>query len=364
VGEVLVIGGGIIGLAIALELKQQGVAVTVLSRDFKQAAAHAAAGMLAPQAEALPPSPFLDLCLRSRALYPSWTQHLEEQTGLSTGYWACGILQPWYEAAIHGKRSAEAEAEHWLDRTAIHQHQPGLSTAVGGGYWFPLDAQVDNRALAIALWQAAQAAGIDIQEGIPATSLKTQASRVTAVITSTGEWQADHYVLAGGAWSAEVLPVPVSPQKGQMLSVQVPSGEALSLQQVLFGSEIYMVPRRDGLIVLGATSEWVGFSPGNTPMGVNTLLAAAIRLYPAIADYPIQEFWWGFRPTTPDELPLLGSSPYNNLTLATGHHRNGILLAPITARLITDWIVQGQADPLLDYFHYARFQLKDGISGL
>jgi thiazole synthase len=358
VSEVLVIGGGIVGLAIALELQQRGAAVTILSRDFKQAAAHAAAGMLAPQAEGIPPGAFLDLCLRSRALYPSWTAQLEGQTGLPTGYWACSILQPWDDAAIATRQPEACHEKNWLDRAAIHQHQPGLCAEVGGGYWFPLDAQVDNRALTIALWQSALAAGVKIQEGISANALQTQANQVTAVSTSAGDWQADHYILATGAWSAELLSVPVYPKKGQMLSVRVPDGEPLALQQVLFGADIYIVPRQDGRIVLGATSERVGFAPGNTPMGMNALMAAAVRLYPAIAHYPIQEFWWGFRPTTPDELPLLGASPYANLTLATGHHRNGILLAPITARLITDAILQGQPDPLLEHFHYARFQTR------
>lgn len=137
-----------------------------------------------------------------------------------------------------------------------------------------------------------------------------------------------------------------------MLSVRLPQ---LPLKRVLFGEETYIVPRRNGRIIIGATSEEVGFRGGNTPQGIQTLLDRAIRLYPALADAEIEEFWWGFRPATPDEMPVLGASHCENLTLATGHYRNGILLAPITASLISDWIVDRTADPLLVHFDLKRF---------
>ncbi|MHC5729364.1 MAG: FAD-dependent oxidoreductase, partial [Nostoc sp.] len=163
-------------------------------------------------------------------------------------------------------------------------------------------------------------------------------------------------------WSNELLPLPVRPKKGQMLSVRIPEFvPELSLKRVLFGQDIYIVPRRDRLII-GATSEDVGFIPDNTPEGIQTLLQAAIRLYPQLKHYPIQEFWWGFRPATPDELPILGTSHCQNLTLATGHYRNGILLAPVTAALIADFILEQKSDPLLADFHYSRFQSQPSTS--
>jgi glycine oxidase ThiO len=359
VNDVLVIGGGIVGLAIALELKLQGTKVTVLSRNFQQAASHAAAGMLAPQAEAIAPGAMLELCLRSRELYPAWTAKLETITGLPTGYWACGILKPLYQPiATPQLPGSPTPSPHpipaeWLDRDTIHQHQPGLSPEVIGGWWYPKDAQVDNRALTNTLGLAVRELGVEVQEGITVESLVTRGDRVTHVQTKDGDWQADRYILATGAWSGELIPVPIYPKKGQMLSVRTPIDQGLPLQQVLFGEEIYIVPRRDGRIVIGATSETVGFTPNNTPAGIQTLLSRAIRLFPPLKDYPIEEFWWGFRPATNDEAPILGASPYTNLILATGHYRNGILLAPITAQLIVNFVHQ-QLDPLLQQFHYSR----------
>ncbi len=348
--DVLVMGGGIISLTIALELKRQGASVTIVCRDFAEAATHAAAGMLAPQAEKMLPSPLLDLCLRSRALYADWVYKLEELTGLNTGYWDCGILAPAY---LENPDFKDHDLESWLDRATIHQRQPGLGADVAGGWWFPDDAQVDNRLLAKALWVAVQELGVNLQTGVTVEEIVQNGDRVTHLQTSAGILQAHHYVLATGAWSQSLLPIPVTPKKGQMLSVQVPA-DAMPLKTVLFGADSYLVPRQDGRIIVGATSEEVGFTPGNTPLGIQKLLSAAIRLYPALQNYPIQELWWGFRPATPDELPILGASPYQNLTLATGHYRNGILLAPITGVTIADRVHQ-KSDPLLDAFHWSRF---------
>ncbi len=349
--EIMIIGGGIIGLATAIELRLLGAEVTILSRDFKAAAGHAAAGMLAPQAERISPGSMLDLCLASRQLYPEWIEKIESISGVSTGYWPCGILAPQYT-----DRDCSID---WLDRRSIHQHQLGLSESVVGGYWYPADGQVDNRSLIHSLWVASQSLGVKFQDGVEVKEIHRSQGRVTQLETSHGQMSAHHYILAAGAWSQKLLPIPVVPKKGQMLSVLVPPTQRdnLPLQQVLFGEDIYIVPRQDGRIAIGATSEQVGFTHLNTVGGVNQLLTNAVRLFPALQDFPLQETWWGFRPETPDELPILGQSAYPNLTLATGHYRNGILLTPITARLIADLVWHERVGKLLADFSWERFGL-------
>ncbi|MEH2128886.1 glycine oxidase ThiO [Nostoc sp.] len=372
--ETVIIGGGVIGLAIAIELKLRGTNVTVLCRDFQAAATHAAAGMLAPDAENIPNGAMRSLCWRSRALYPDWTRKLEELTGLNTGYRACGILAPLFEESRGAGEvlssaplplcpsASEESPAYWLNKEAIHQYQPGLGAEVVGGWWYPEDAQVDNKALAHVLRTAAESIGVELKDGITVEGFLQQQGQVVGVQTNAGIIRAAHYVLASGAWSNELLPLPVLPRKGQMLSVRIPEfAPDLPLKRVLFGQNIYIVPRRDRLVI-GATSEDVGFMPNNTPEGIQKLLQAAIRLYPQLKHYPIQEFWWGFRPTTPDELPILGTSHCQNLTFATGHYRNGILLAPVTAALIADLILEQKSDPLLADFHYSRFHSKSSTS--
>ena len=345
--EIIVIGGGVIGLATAIELRLLGAEVTVLSKDFKAAAGHAAAGMLAPQAEQIAPGAMQDLCLASRELYPDWVSKIEAISGVDVGYWPCGILAPYY---------TEHSGQDWLDTNSIHQQQPGLSESVVGGYWYPADGQVDNRALVRSLSSASQV-GINLRDGVEVTKIERRQGRVTHLETNQGDFSAQHYILATGAWSQQLLPIPVIPRKGQMLSVIVPSEQRdkLPLQQVLFGEEIYIVPRRDGQIIIGATSEDVGFAPSNTLKGVKQLMTNAMRLFPPLQQFPLLETWWGFRPATPDELPILGTSTEANLTLATGHYRNGILLAPITAKLIADLVWHQQADNLLPAFSWQRF---------
>jgi glycine oxidase ThiO len=358
--EIIVIGGGIIGLSIALELHWRGLAVQVLTRSNPEAAAWAAAGMLAPQAEEIPPSALLDLCLWSRSLYKDWTTKLSAMTGLDTGYWECGILAPRYQQ-LDGLNRPDWQP---IDLLQTYLPHAKLSSAVVGGFWLAADGQVDNRALYQALQTAAQLAKIEIITDIEVQALERTGQSIAKLVTNQGIFQAKHYILATGAWSQQLLPLPVVPRKGQLIALQVPDIHSLPLETVLFGEEVYIVPRRNGRIVIGATSEDVGFQPGNTKAGVQGLMAKATRLCPQLAAYPIQEQWWGFRPATSDEQPILGASPYSNLTLATGHYRNGILLAPATAQLIADLLTTAESkgsQHLLANFSYQRFALPESL---
>jgi thiazole synthase len=348
IDEILIIGGGIIGLSIAVDLRLRGASVTVISRDRHQAASWAAAGMLAPHAEGIPPGPLLDLCLRSRWLYPEWVRKLQDLTGIDVGYRPSGILAPVYELP------PSTEGKVWWDRAAIALYQPGLGPDVVGGWWYADDGQVDNRQLLEALHIAAERLGVNLRPGIEVHAIQQKDKKVKSIFTDVGEFEARWYVLASGSWASQLLPVPVYPIKGQMAAVRMPEGFP-ALQRVLFGPSTYLVPRQDGRLIIGATSEEVGWRTGNTPRGMQTLLDRATRLYPPLADWAIEEIWWGFRPGTADELPLLGIGSPENLVFATGHYRNGILLAPVTASLIADHIAGDRVDPLLLPCHPDRF---------
>lgn len=351
--DTVIIGGGIIGLALAVELRLRGQDVAVLSRKPQEAAALAAAGMLAPEAEGLPAGPLLSLGLRSRALYPDWIDKLEYLTDLSAGYWPCGILAP-----VFDKPESIPDRANWLEGESLRQFQPGLGPDVVGGWWRPEDGQVDNRRLMAVLQKAAERLGVKLQRGVTVTALSSRGEKLEGMETDTGRFLAQNYVLAAGAWVQDLLPLPVFPVKGEMLALQMPplNNGDWPLTRVLFGPGTYLVPRRDGRLIIGATAEVGNWSACNTPQGIQTLLERATRLYPGLAAWPLTEIWWGFRPGTPDEGPLLGAGPWENLTLATGHYRNGVLLAPVTARLLADWLTAGKTDPLLEAFSYRRFE--------
>ncbi|MGI0481859.1 glycine oxidase ThiO [Geminocystis sp. CENA526] len=343
--EIIIIGGGIIGLSIALELKLKGLGVTVLSKNYSQAATNAAAGMLAPQAEGLEGA-ILDLALESLALYPEWAQKLEQLSQGDIDYNPCGIIAPVFQTPSHIN-------ENWLDKDTLSFYQPHLSQDVMGGYWYPEEGQVDPRKVGKVLLKIAQLLGIDIREGVEAIALTRHQGRIKNILTKSGIFSGDTYILASGAWSSKLFPLPVRPLKGQMLSLRIPQENPL--ERVIFGENTYLVPKKDGRLIIGATSEDIGWQEGNTAEGVNTLLNRAINLYPPLANWQLNEIWYGFRPATADELPILGYSDADNLIFATGHHRNGILLAPITAKLISNLIIDKHPDPLLKHFSYQRF---------
>jgi glycine oxidase len=367
-----VLGGGLIGLAVAHELARRGEAVRVLSRRRSEAAGFVAAGMLAPHAEGLSGA-LLELGQASLTRIPAWVQRIEADSGLACGLRPCGIVVPFATATERDSFPTAA----WgvaLDRAGLERQIPGIGPDWRAGLLFAQDGQIDNRRrLMRALERACVEHGVAFEEGSEVLELQARSGRLRAVrlVGADGverQLACDRAVLCCGAWSARLLPqLPVFPVKGQMLSLQAPRG---ALERVVFGPGTYVVPREDGLVVVGATSEpEAGFGEGLTPAGQRQLEAGLAALLPAAAQWPPMERWWGFRPCTPDEAPLLGPGPIEGLWLATGHHRNGVLLAAISAELvaqaITPWPAepgpagQGPADPqaaeLLDRFHWRRF---------
>ena len=343
---VLILGGGLMGLAIAHQLARRGSTVLVVSRRRSEAAGFVAAGMLAPHAEGLS-GDLLALGQASLKRIPAWVAQIEADSDLSCGLRPCGIVVPFASAAERDAYPTAAWGEA-LDRAGLEREVPGIGPAWKTGLLFTQDGQIDNRRrLMRALERACAGLGVQFQEGAEVLELERGGGDLTAVRLRTAEGEvqrlpARRAVLACGAWSAQLLPqLPVFPVKGQMLSLQ---GPRRALERVIFGPGTYLVPRQDGLLVVGATSEpQAGFGEGLTPDGQRQLQDGIAALLPAASAWPPMERWWGFRPCTPDEGPLLGSSPIPGLWLATGHHRNGVLLAAITAELLAAAVLGEEA---------------------
>ena len=368
--EITMLGGGLMGLAIAHQLARRGRSVQVISRRRSEAAGFVAAGMLAPHAEGLSGN-LLALGERSLELVPSWLQQVEADSDLDCGYRPCGIVVP-----FHSDQEREAFPTAGggiaLDRQALEREIPGIAASWMSGLLFEQDGQIDNRRrLMRALERACSRLGVRFEEGAEVQSLQANrhgALQAISLRRANGELQelpCQQAVLCSGAWSAQLLPeLPIFPVKGQMLSLQAPKQ---ALGRVLFGPGTYLVPREDGLLVVGATSEVeAGFSEGLTPEGQKQLQAGITALLPEASQWPPMERWWGFRPCTPDEGPLLGESPIDGLWLACGHHRNGVLLAALSADLLASSINHDSLSTvdteLLKAFCWSRFQ--DGKQNL
>jgi len=366
---ILILGGGLMGLAIAHQLARRGQAVVLLSRRRSEAAGFVAAGMLAPHAEGLSGA-LLQLGQASLGRVPAWVAQIEADSGLSCGLRTCGIVVPFLTPEERDRYPTAAWGTN-LDRQGLEREVPGIGAIWRAGLLFSQDGQIDNRRqLMRALERACARLEVQFQEGSEVQELLKGAKgelQGVKLVTAEGDdltLPCRQAVLAGGAWSAQLLPeLPVFPVKGQMLSLQAPKG---ALERVVFGPGTYLVPREDGLLVVGATSEpEAGFGEGLTPDGQRTLQQGIHALLPAANQWPPMERWWGFRPCTPDGGPLLGTSAIPGLWLATGHHRNGVLLAAITAELLSQQILADQSDDprsnlaetgLLDQFHWSRFQ--------
>jgi len=363
--KVVVVGGGIIGCATAWELARAGCAVTLFERATPGAeASGAAAGLLAPVGDT-PDSAFARLALASWRLYPSLTEQLRELTGIDVEYVTRGTIYPLL--SVEDVRRTETRVAHRLDAiygievwdTAdVRANEPALSTQVRGAMFVAADHWVNNQRLTVAYAQAAVAAGVVLRAGASVSRVAVEVGRARGVVADGELWEADTVVLTAGAWTGELVAsfgarLPVEPKRGQMLALgHVPA----VLNRCVHGDDVYLVPRPSGELLVGATVERVGFQGGVTAEGIAGLLAAAIQLCPSLGALPITRTWWGFRPWAPDSLPVLGPWPdVEGLWVATGHYRNGILLAPITARLMTDWITMGQPGMQIEEFMPARF---------
>ena len=366
----LVLGGGLMGLAVAHQLARRGQTVTVISRRRSEAAGFVAAGMLAPHAEGLSGT-LLQLGQASLERIPRWVAQIESDSGLGCGLRTSGIVVP-FRTADERDAYPTAGLGQTLDRTGLDQEIPGLGPEWTTGLLFEQDGQIDNRRqLMRALERACVSLGVQFLEGAEVLNLlEGDHGQLNGINLRSAEGEQQQLncrqaVLCSGAWSQHLVPqLPVFPVKGQMLSLQ---GPREALKRVIFGPGTYLVPREDGLIVVGATSEReAAFAEGLTPDGQKQLQRGIAALLPIATGWPPMERWWGFRPCTPDEGPLLGPGPIPGLWLACGHHRNGVLLAAITAEL-TASSLQGiplakESNSLLNSFHWSRFNSSNGTT--
>ena len=367
--DVVIIGGGVIGCAIARELALRGVKVLVLERDSPgRHASWAAAGMLSPLGEAGGGGPFLELSDESLKRYATFAAALREETNVDVEYRTSGKLHVSLGDDDDRLRAYAADAASQrfeltlLGGDVARDMEPALSQQVTSALFIGRDHRVNNRLLAQALAAAAIAAGATIRGASDVAALVTRGNAVTGVRLANGEEiQAQTVVVAGGAWSAHIegLPraLPIRPMKGQMFAVDSRArSDEVAVNHVIYSAHCYIIPRDDGRLLVGATVEDVGFSRGPTPRGITSLADAAAAVLPLIADLPLVETWASFRPATPDGLPILGADPeLHGLVYATGHFRNGILLAPVTGECIADLIVGGQSKVDISPFSVSRF---------
>lgn len=363
--ECLIIGGGIIGLGVAYELAVRGVSVTLIEQgEWGGQASSAAAGMLAPLKEFASPGPLLDMGMESLRLYPEWVRRIEEESGLHVDLEQSGLLtvactdeereRLWQK---YQWQTAAGIALEWLEEREARNREPLLSPHLTAALYSPEEGHVNNVQLLQALVRACQARGVQLLQGVSVTGFLRDQDKVCGVRTSKGDCFASHTVVTAGAWSGLLaeelgLSLPIRPVRGQICAV---SSDHAQTRHIIFGSSGYAVRKRDGRIVLGATEDEAGFCGDVTAGGLLGVLQGVLALLPSLANARFLQAWAGLRPATADGLPIIGPVPgWQGVTLAFGHFRNGILLAPATAKRVATLLLSGDA-ALLEPFRPDRF---------
>jgi glycine oxidase len=366
--DVAKIGGGLIGGSIAFELSAEKLRVVLFDRQHPgQEASSAAAGMLSPGPDSPEALPLVPLMKESLRIYPEFVAGIENSSGQSAEFAREGTLQIFLAPQGESERDALfAEYRRLglptepLSLDAAHHLEPSLGPGACAAAFLPDEATVNPRSLTCAVMAAAQRRGVEIRTGCAVTSVLRENDRCTGVVAVGEKISAKHVVVAAGCFSAGIAPkedwltqyVPTRPVRGQMVALR-PKG--INLRHVLRSEQGYIVPRRDGRAVAGSTLEDAGFDKHVTPAGLQQILRATLELAPALAEAEILETWAGLRPGTPDDLPILGPTGIEGLLIATGHYRNGILLAPVTAKLLREWITSGQTSFNTEIFSPERF---------
>lgn len=368
--DVVIVGGGVIGLTIARALRQRGMRdVTLIERGQLGAeASWAAGGILAPQVEADRADDFFRLACASRDLYPEFANALREETSVDVELDTTGTLYLGFTQEDENELRRRLE---WQTRAGLSVEllgadearalEPSISPKVRCALRFPNDVQVENRKLVEALAMANEKLGVRLVTDCEVRAIRIEHGSVCAVETSCGVVNAPIVALAAGAWTSSINspggslpPIEIEPVRGQMLCFEARPQIA---RHVIYSSRGYLVPRRDGRVLAGSTTEQVGFAKSVTDEGINKIKSMATEIAPALEHLSLVDSWAGFRPRTADDLPVLGPCEgIEGLFYATGHYRNGILLAPNTGELIAKTIVESATPPMLAAFSPNRFQ--------
>ena len=367
--DVVIIGGGVIGLSIARALALRGVRdITVIERAGPGAeASSAAAGMLAPQAEADQADPFFYLTCRSRDMYPGFAAELLTETGIDIELETTGTL--YLAFTEHDARELERRYE-WQTKAGLPVQlltkedaralEPNISSDVQFALKFPFDTQVENRRLVTALSVSNQRAGVQLVTDTTVTAINISGDKVSGLEATAGSITTQIVVIAGGAWVSSLgtpdksLPdIGIEPVRGQMLCFEANPPVA---RHVIYSPRGYVVPRRDGRLLAGSTTEFVGFDRRVTGAGIQSITNAALQICPAVSRLPLVASWAGLRPRAADGLPVLGPcAEIAGVFYATGHYRNGILLAPLTGEILAAAITGKHTDPAIEVFSPNRF---------
>jgi glycine oxidase len=347
--DVAIAGAGLIGSSIAFELAQAGLKVAIFDRgEPGREASWASAGILSPAPESPAMISMVPLAKASMNLYPALVANVEEISGEKVGFRPKGTIDVFFSKdaipdlstliALHHGMGLKAEPLRPEDAREL---EPSLSSELEAAALRPEEASIDNRALTHAMLSAAKKSGVEVFAGSDVTGIAQDSERCTGLKLGNETVSAKWTVIAAGCFSADIDGVkdfaPVRPAKGQMVSLRA---DGLKIERVIWGEKIYIVPRNDGRILAGATVEYVGFDKQVTAGGIEKILSAAIEVIPEFANAHIEETWAGLRPDSPDHLPILGPTDIDGLVIATGHFRSGVLLTPITARLVRQWITE------------------------
>lgn len=363
--DVIVVGGGVIGLSVAHAVAAEGQSVLVLDPgEPSKASSWAAAGMLAPQSEAETPGSLFTLCIASLRIYRDWAAQIMEQSGVDPEYAEPGLLCVAsteqslcaLKNRLAWQRDAGFESE-FLTPEEVRRVEPNLTLPIAGGIHMPGECRVTPRLLLEALRKACLFRGVEIRTGERVCAVLKNGERVAGVQTERESFATNSLVIASGARTSEIsglLRVPIVPRKGQIFSLRSPRPV---FQKLIRWEHAYAVQRQGGDLVIGATNEDAGFDRSLTPAGIGGLMAKAQQLSESVASLPIQEMWTGLRPATPDGLPVIGASGLDGLVYATGHYRNGILLAPITASIVASLLGKRKPPLPLEPYAAARFEV-------